>query len=60
MVKFYYFFIPKNILYFRTEQNVHVKWGGGGGGGGGNSGYKSNVQSNKQNTRDTFYHCIIL
>ena len=32
MVKFYYYvFIPKNILYFRTEQNVHVKWGGGGG-----------------------------
>ena len=31
MVNFYnYFFIPKNILYFRTEQNAHVKWGGGG------------------------------
>ena len=30
MVKFYQFiFIPKNILYFRTEQNAHVKWGGG-------------------------------
>ena len=23
------FFIPKNILYFRTEQNAHVKWGWG-------------------------------
>ena len=30
---YYFFFIPKNILYFRTEQNVHVKWRWGGGGG---------------------------
>ena len=28
-----FFFIPKNILYFRTEQNAHVKWGWGGGDG---------------------------
>ena len=35
-----YFFIQKNIFYFRTEQNGQGKWagvgvGGGGGGGGG-------------------------
>ena len=24
-----FFFIPKNKLYFRTEQNAHVKWGWG-------------------------------
>ena len=44
----FFFFTPKNILYFRTEHNAHVKWawvvGGGGGGGGG---------------RDSFYHIVI-